>query len=87
MATFNERRVQTSRKYVAEQGIVMPNSSKTFPTFRSHSCVFALEKKPKNLIFDSFFLPLIDPLVATFNEAHGPTSGKYAAKEGIAMSN
>ena len=50
MATFNEKtRAPTSRKYVAEQGIVMPNWSKTFQTFQSHFSVFALEKQPKNL--------------------------------------
>ena len=55
MATFNETCAPTSRKYAAEQGIAMPNCSKTFQTFRSHSSVFALERKPKNLNFDSFF--------------------------------
>ena len=33
-------RAPASRKYVAEQGIAMPNGSKTFQTFRSHSSVF-----------------------------------------------
>ena len=33
-------RAPTSRKYVAEQGIAMPNGSKTFQIFRSHSSVF-----------------------------------------------
>ena len=55
VATFSETRAPTSRKYVAEQGIVMPNWSKTFQTFWSHSSVFALEKQPKNLNFDSVF--------------------------------
>ena len=32
-ATFNETRAPTSRKYVAEEDIVMSNWSKTFPTF------------------------------------------------------
>ena len=51
MATFNEARAATSRKYVAEEGIVMPNWSKTFQTLWLHSSVFALEKQPKNLDF------------------------------------
>ena len=55
MATFNETRAATSRKYVAEQGIVMPNWSKIIETFRSHSSVFALEKEAKNINFESFF--------------------------------
>ena len=66
MATFIETRAPTSRKYVAEQGIVMSNSSKTFQSFWLHSSVFALETQPKNLSFQWFFLPLGDPLLATF---------------------
>ena len=54
MTTFNERRAPTSRKHVAEQGIKMPNCSKTFQGFWSRSFVFALEKQPKNLTFFSF---------------------------------
>ena len=33
VVTFNEMRAPTSRKNVAEQGVVMPNWSKTFETF------------------------------------------------------
>ena len=55
MATFNEKFPLTSRKYTAEQSIVMSNWSKTFQTFRSHSSVFATETLPKNLIFCVFF--------------------------------
>ena len=56
VATFNERRAATSRKHVAEQGIVMPNSSKIIHIFRPHSSVFALEKLPKNPILQSHFI-------------------------------
>ena len=55
MATFNETRAPIFRKYVSEQGIVMPNLSKTFQTFRSHSFVFHLEKQPTNQNFQSLF--------------------------------
>ena len=55
VATFSETRTLTSRKYVAEQGIVMPNWSKIFRVFRSHSSVFALEKQPKIMNFQIFF--------------------------------
>ena len=68
MATFNETCAPTSRKYVAEQGIVMSNWLKTFRTFCLHSFIFALEKQPEDVIFQSFFLPLGDLLVATFND-------------------
>ena len=51
--TFNETRAPTSRKYVAEKGIVMPNLSKTFQTFWLHSSVFSLENQPKNINFQS----------------------------------
>ena len=33
------------------------------------------------------FLPLRDPLVATFNETRAPTSRKYVAEQGIVMPN
>ena len=56
VATFNEGRAPTSRKYVAEQGIAMPNWSKTFQNFWSYSLIFALEKQPKNLNFYNFFI-------------------------------
>ena len=87
MATFNKTRAPTSRKYVSEQGIVMLNWSKTFQTLWLHSSVFNLEKLPKNLNFHSFFLPQIEPLVATLNEMCAATSRKYVAEEGIVMPN
>ena len=55
MATFNETGALISRKNKAEQGIVMPKWSKVFQSFWSHSSVFALEKEPKKLNFQSFF--------------------------------
>ena len=55
LTTFNETRAPTSRKYVYKTGIVMPNWSNTFPMFRSHSSVFAIEKLPKSLNFQSLF--------------------------------
>ena len=45
VATFNETRAPTSRKYVVEQVMVMPNWSKTFGIFWLHSFVSALKKK------------------------------------------
>ena len=78
MVTFNETRARTSRKYVAKKGIAMPNWSKAFPTFRSHSSVLSLEKQPKNLV---------DPLVAIFKERRAPTSRKHVAEQGILMPN
>ena len=75
VATFNETRALTSRKYVAEQAIVIRNWSKIFQTFWSHSSVFALEKQPEN------------PLVATFNLTRAPTSRKNVAEHGVVMRN
>ena len=40
-----------------------------------------------NLLGRVFFLPLIDPLVATFNERRAPTSRKHVSEQGIEMSN
>ena len=87
MATLMEKRAPASRKYVAEQGMVMPNWWKTFQTFWLRSSVFAFERQPKNLNYSQFFLPLRDPSVATFNETRAPTSKKELAEQGILMQN
>ena len=54
MATFNETRVPTSTKYVAEQAIEIAKWSKTFQTFCWYSSVFAIENLPRNLNYQSF---------------------------------
>ena len=127
-----------SKKYVAEQGIAMPNWSETFETFWWHSYPFALEKQRKNLNFQTFytsnkpfggyfqwkactyfqkiynstrytdakliknisnffvklvrfyfrkttwvFLPFKNHLVASFNEAHAPTSRNNVVEQGL----
>ena len=82
MATFNETRAPTSRKYVAGQGIVMSDWSKTFQTFWSHSSVFALEKQPKNLNFQRFFTSR-RPFGGYFQWNAAPTSRKYVAEQDI----
>ena len=56
VVTFNKRCAPTSRKYVAEQGILRPNWSKKFQTLWLESSVFLLEKQPKNLNFQLLFL-------------------------------
>ena len=55
MATFSETCAPTSKKYVAEQGILMSNSSNTFQNFWSHFSIYALEKQTLKLNFQSFF--------------------------------
>ena len=86
VATFSESRAPSYWKSVTEQAIVMPNWSKAYQTFRWHSSVFALEKQPKNLNFQSAFTPR-EPLVGTFSETRSPTSRKYVAEQGIVMPN
>ena len=85
-ATLIEMRAPTSRKYVAEQGIVMPNWSTAFQTFWSHSSVFALEKQPKTLNFQSVFTSS-RPFGGYFQSNACTTSRKCAAEKGIVMSN
>ena len=88
MATFNKTRAPTSRKYVAQQDIMMPNRSKIIQNFRSHSSILLyIRKTTKKPKFSEFFLPLIDPLVATFNDMHAPTSKKNVAEQGIVTPN
>ena len=55
VAIFNERGAPTSRKSIAELGLMMQNLSKAFETFWSHFSVFALEKQSKNLNFQTVF--------------------------------
>ena len=84
MANFSETHAPTSRKFAATEGILMPNASKTVQSFLSDSSVFPLEKGPKCLNFQSF-LPLTDPLVATFSTTPAPTCRKYVAEQGKVM--
>ena len=53
---FQWRRARTSRKYLAKQGVVMPNWTKIIQTFRSHSSISTIENLPKNLNFQSLFI-------------------------------
>ena len=55
MASFNETRAPTSRKYGVDEGIPMGNLSNTFQTFWSRSSVFPLQKQPEKLTFHIFF--------------------------------
>ena len=84
MTNFNETRTPTSRIYLVEQRLAMPNSSKTFKTLWLYSSVFALEKGPEKLSFQSF-LPVRIPLVASFNEMRAPTSRKYVVEQSLPM--
>ena len=77
-ATFNERGAPTSKKYLAELGLMMRNSSKAFQSFWLHFSFLALEKQPKNLRFH-----LTDTLVATFSETRPPTYRKYVVEQTI----
>ena len=86
VVTFNETHAPSSRKYTAEQVIVMPNWSRTFQTVSSHSSVFVLEKQLINLNFQSSFTST-DPLVAFFNETRAPTSRKHVTDQGIVRPN
>ena len=86
VVTLIETDAPTSRKNVAKQGIAMQNWSKTFQIFWSHSSVFAIKNSLK-IQFFRVFLSLIDPLLATFNEARAPTSRKYVAEQHILMPN
>ena len=55
VATFNEKRAPTFRKNVTEPDIILSNFLQPLQFFWSHSSVFALEKQPENLSFQSFF--------------------------------
>ena len=98
MATFSETRGLISRKYAAEQGIVMPNlysrtrqeHSKLIRETRNFSVAFLRFRFTKTTVkskFSEFYLPLRDPLVATFIETPAPTSRKYVVEQGIVMPN
>ena len=55
VGSFNEAHAPTCRIYVVRQGLPTPNYAKKFQTFWLHSSVFALEKEPEKLHFQSFF--------------------------------
>ena len=64
VATFRETCVLTPKKYVSEPDMIIANLSGIFQFFSSPSSVFILEKKHKNLNFQSYF-PLRDPFQPT----------------------
>ena len=70
------------RKDISEPGISIPNLLEKLQFFWSHSSIFALEKYPEYLNFNSF-LPLRDALVASFNKRHAPASRKYVDDQGM----
>ena len=84
MATFKERRAPTSKKYVAEQGIVIQNWSKILQIFVA-LLRFCFRKATQKSNSSESFLSLIDPLVTTFNERRAPTLRKQVAEQGIVM--
>ena len=55
VATFSETCAPTFWKYVSYQGIIMPNLSEKLQFWWLHPSIFALEKQPKNLNFQSSF--------------------------------
>ena len=78
----------TTRWYVADQGVIIPNVSKTLQSSWPHFSIFALKKQSENLNFNSF-LTFKKTLEATlnetsfggyFNETRRSTSRKYVAE-------
>ena len=63
---------------------LIKNNSKFYVTLLHFAIYRKTTKKPK---FSEFFLPLIDPLVASFNEMRAPTSKENVAEQGILMPN
>ena len=55
VATFNETRAPTSIKYVAEKGMVVPNSSKEFQSFLFGLLCFCLRKTTGKSKFSEAF--------------------------------
>ena len=78
MATFNETRASTYCRTRYSDAKLIKNISNVLFTL----LCFCFRKQPKNLSFQSF-LPLIDPLLATFSETCAPTSRKYVAEKGF----
>ena len=86
IATFNEKRTPAYRKYIVEQGIMMPNLWQTLQSFWSHSSVFTLGKLSENSML-TVLLHLKKTLAATFNETRAHTSRKDEAEQSIMMAN
>ena len=88
MATFIETRAPTSRKYVSEQGIMMPNLCQTiYSIFLVTLLCFCFRKVPQKSKFSEFFLPLKQTLMVYFNEKRVPTFRKNVAEPDIIMTN
>ena len=87
MATFSETCASTSRKYVAEKGLMMPNLWQTRQSFSLHSSFFVLERYLKSLNFKWVFIILKQALMVTFSENSTPTFRKNVAEGDVIMSN
>ena len=72
MATFNEKRSSTFRKYVAERDVLMPNLLESLRFF-DRIFPFFLEKSNLKTLAFRIFLPPKDTLVAGFSETDAPT--------------
>ena len=81
MATFSKISALSTRKYVSEYGMSIPDLSNKLRVFQSHSSVTASEKQRYNRNFQSF-LALKYLLVASFKERCALTSRKYLPKPG-----
>ena len=84
MSTLNETPGPTSRKYVAEQGILTEKLIKHISNFLDALLRFCFRKITWKSKFSVFFL-LRNPFYATFNETRAPTSRKYLAEQGLVM--
>ena len=70
----------TSRKYVCEPGISMPNLLERL-RFLTLLC-FSFRKITQKSKFSDFFLTLKEPSVAKFSESHGMNCRKFVSKIG-----
>ena len=73
-----------SRKYVAEQGIIMIIYCRLFSIF-GFTSPFLLQKNSLKML--NIFLPLKEPLLATFSKASGLTSRKCVPKPNKSIPN
>ena len=79
-------RAPTSRKYVTEQVILMPNLLQTLQPFWIHSSVFPSKKYPKSAkVLD--ILPLKEAFMATLSETCTLTSRANVAGKGMTIPN
>ena len=85
VATFGEKCALTSRKYIVVQAMNLQNHPKNTNYF-GYTSPFSIQNNSLKMLVSEVFVPVREPLVATFSETRAATSAKDIVKRGMNIS-